>query len=201
MLNYLCGGEAMKRLIKDHIDKPDSHHNDLRLKMINAIAQTMDLYGANYSFGQLYGIMFFEDKPMTLEEMKSHMNMSKSNMSYAVRSLTESKMLTKLKEKEDRKDLYVAETDFFQAFQNFFAVKLQREIDVMQGAIHSVTPELSEMILAVDTTDEARRLCLKDLHKLQHADSYYKWLQQFVDGLKDGVYFNKEQIQACESKE
>ncbi|MFD1904113.1 hypothetical protein ACFSQ7_08640 [Paenibacillus rhizoplanae] len=45
--------------------------------MIDAIAQTMDLYGANYSFGQLYGVMFFEDKPMTLEEMKQVMNMSK----------------------------------------------------------------------------------------------------------------------------
>lgn len=191
----------MKRLTKDHIEKSDSHHNALRLKMIDAIAQTMDLYGANYSFGQLYGIMFFEDKPMTLEEMKTHMNMSKSNMSYAVRSLTESKMLTKLKEKEDRKDLYVAETDFFQAFQNFFAIKLQREIDVMQGAIHSVTPELSELILAVDTTDEERRLGLKDLHKLQHADGYYNWLQQFVDDLKDGVYFEKAHEQVRETKE
>lgn len=191
----------MKRLTKDHIEKSDSHHNALRLKMIDAIAQTMDLYGANYSFGQLYGIMFFEDKPMTLEEMKTHMNMSKSNMSYAVRSLTESKMLTKLKEKEDRKDLYVAETDFFQAFQNFFAIKLQREIDVMQGAIHSVTPELSELILAVDTTDEERRLGLKDLHKLQHADGYYNWLQQFVDDLKDGVYFKKAHEQVRETKE
>lgn len=191
----------MKRLTKDYIEKSDSHHNALRLKMIDAIAQTMDLYGANYSFGQLYGIMFFEDKPMTLEEMKTHMNMSKSNMSYAVRSLTESKMLTKLKEKEDRKDLYVAETDFFQAFQNFFAIKLQREIDVMQGAIHSVTPELSELILAVDTTDEERRLGLKDLHKLQHADGYYNWLQQFVDDLKDGVYFKKAHEQVRETKE
>ncbi|WP_372661542.1 GbsR/MarR family transcriptional regulator [Cohnella sp.] len=182
----------MTRLSRDLTIQPLTQHDELRHKMIDAIAQTMDLYGANYSFGQLYGIMFFEDKPMTLEEMKTHMKMSKSNMSYAVRSLTESKMLTKLKEKDERKDLYVAETDFFRAFQNFFAVKLQREIDVMQGAIQSVSPELSEIILAEDTTDEERRLCLKDLHKLQHADSYYEWLQHFVDGLKDGVYFNKE---------
>lgn len=90
-----------------------SPREQLLRTMIDAIAQTMDLYGANYSFGQLYGIMFFEDKPMTLEEMKQVMNMSKSNMSYGVRSLMSAQMVTKLEEKRERKDLYVAEKDFF----------------------------------------------------------------------------------------
>ncbi|OBZ09349.1 GbsR/MarR family transcriptional regulator [Bacillus sp. FJAT-26390] len=163
----------------------------IRGKIIDAIAQTMDLYGANYSFGQLYGIMFFEDKPMTLEEMKQQMNMSKSNMSYAVRSLMDSKMIRKLDEKLDRKDLYVAETDFFKAFQNFFASKLQREIDVMLGSINEVIPSLSEIILDIDTEEEERQLCLKDLHKLRHGVEYYSWLQQFVDGLRGGELFRQ----------
>ena len=55
---------------------------------------------------------------------------------------------TKLEEKQDRKDQYVAETDFFQTFRVFFTMKLQREIDVMLGAINKVIPELSEMALA-----------------------------------------------------
>ncbi|MBW5448766.1 transcriptional regulator [Cohnella sp. CFH 77786] len=172
---------------------PSSRREELRFKVIDAIAQTMDLYGANYSFGQLYGIMFFEDKPMTLEEMQSRMNMSKSNMSYAVRSLMDSKMVAKLPEKEERKDLYAAETDFFQAFRNFFTTKLQREIDVMRGAIDAVIPELSAAILDRDTPEEERRLCLEDLHKLKHAVGYYDWLQQFVNDLQAGVYFEKKE--------
>lgn len=80
-----------------------SVQNELREKVIDAIAQTMDLYGVNYSFGKLYGIMFFEEKPLTLEEMKGYMNMSKSNMSYAVRSLVDSGMVTQLEEKKIEK--------------------------------------------------------------------------------------------------
>ncbi|ULO07336.1 transcriptional regulator [Paenibacillus sp. 19GGS1-52] len=166
-----------------------SPREQLLRPMIDAIAQTMDLYGANYSFGQLYGIMFFEDKPMTLEEMKKVMNMSKSNMSYGVRSLMSSKMVTKLDEKRERKDLYVAETDFFQTFKNFFTLKLQREIDVMKEALGSVMPELEELTSAADTPEEERQYCLRDLDKLQHAVKYYNWLQQFVDGLQEGEYF------------
>lgn len=163
---------------------------ELRAQVIEAIAQTMDLYGANHSFGKLYGVMFFEDKPMTLEDMKDYMNMSKSNMSYAIRSLLESKMVTKLEEKRDRKDQYVAETDFFQAFRVFFTMKLQREIDVMLGAINEVIPEFSEIALAEDTPDAERKECLRDLHKLRHGVNYYTWLQQFVNRLRDGEFLD-----------
>ena len=164
---------------------------ELRAKVIDAIAQTMDLYGSNYSFGQLYGIMFFEDRPMTLEDMKERMHMSKSNMSYAIRSLLDNKMVTKLEEKQERKDQYVAETDFFVTFRNFFSMKLQREIDVMTGAINEVLPGLTELALALDITEEERTACLRDLHKLRHGLEYYEWLQQFVDRLRDGDFFGE----------
>ncbi|MFS0725697.1 GbsR/MarR family transcriptional regulator [Paenibacillus sp. 1P07SE] len=169
----------------------DNPRTRARERVIAAIADTMDLYGATHSFGQLYGIMYFEDRPMTLEEMKTHMNMSKSNMSYAVRSLMESRMVTKLEEKRERRDLYQAETDFFQAFRNFFTVKLQREIDVMRGAIEEVIPELTETILAIDTPDEERKLALQDLHKLRDGLRYYEWLQQFVERLEAGEFFDR----------
>ena len=81
----------MKKITSGKMREPLTRGEELRVKVIDAIAQTMDLYGVNYSFGQLYGIMFFEDKPMTLEDMQTHMNMSKSNMSYAVRALMASK--------------------------------------------------------------------------------------------------------------
>ncbi|QYR20972.1 transcriptional regulator [Paenibacillus sp. sptzw28] len=183
----------MKQAASDEDDRLPPQREKLRRRVIDAIAETMDLYGATHSFGQLYGIMYFEDKPMTLEDMKTHMNMSKSNMSYAVRSLMESKMVNKLEEKHERKDLYVAETDFFQAFQNFFTTKLQREIDVMLSAINEVIPDLTELIIAMETPEEERQLCLKDLHKLRHGLSYYRWLQEFVHNLKSGTYFNHPQ--------
>lgn len=203
-MGYLCvkrrlilckifeAGVTVKKPTSGKMPDPQNFREELRAKVIDAIAQTMDLYGVNYSYGQLYGIMFFEDRPMTLEEMQQSMNMSKSNMSYAVRSLVDSKMVTKLDEKDVRKDLYAAETNFFKAFQAFFATKLQREIDVMRGALETVIPSLSETILELETSEEERKRCLEDLHKLKHAVSYYEWLQRFVDRLQSGEYFEEE---------
>ncbi|MBP1963023.1 DNA-binding transcriptional regulator GbsR (MarR family) [Paenibacillus aceris] len=110
-------------------------------------------------------------------------------MSYALRSLLESQMVKKLEEKQARKELYVAETDFFLAFQNFFTSKLQHEIDVMAEAINKALPELRELILDEHVSDEERKLSLQDLLKLRHGQKYYAWLQQFVDALKCGKYF------------
>lgn len=164
----------------------------VRKQIIEAIAETMDLYGATHSSGQLYGVMFFENRPMTLDEMKTQMNMSKSNMSYAVRSLVESGMVNKLAEKQERKELYAAETNFFTAFQSFFSQKLQREVDVMSEAIEQALPELTELVLQEDTTEEERTLALQDLHKLRHAKKYYEWLQKFVYALEKGEFFEEE---------
>jgi DNA-binding transcriptional regulator GbsR (MarR family) len=163
----------------------------LRQQVIHAIAETMDLYGVTSSYGELYGVMFFEDRPMTLEEMKIEMNMSKSNMSYAIRSLLDSQMVVKLEEKQQKQNLYLAEADFFRAFQNFLTKSLEREINVMTETINKVMPDLKEFVLAMDTPDEDRQLGLRDLHKLMHAVKYYEWLQKFINKLKRGDYFEE----------
>lgn len=181
--------QLLKQVAFGEENKDLSPREELLRPMIDAIAQTMDLYGANYSFGQLYAIMFFEDRPMTLEEMKNVMNMSKSNMSYGVRSLMASKMVNKLDEKRDRKDLYTVETDFFQTFKNFFGMKLQREVDVMKQALDTAIPELEGLVKAEETPEGERQSCLKDLEKLEHAVQFYNWLQKFVDELGEENYF------------
>ncbi|MFB5268657.1 GbsR/MarR family transcriptional regulator [Paenibacillus enshidis] len=158
----------------------------LREKVVEAIGATMDLYGVTHSAGLLYGRMFFEDRPLTLEEMKDKMQMSKSNMSYAARSLLDNSMIEKLDIKLERKDLYQAQSDFYTFFRNFFSTKLQREHDVMTASIAQVTPELKELILHPDTPADVRQAALKDLHKLYHAVEFYEWLQTFVDLLKEG---------------
>jgi len=180
--------EGVNNLVSQN-EESDERRLRIRKNMIEAIAETMDLYGATHSSGQLYGVMFFENRPMTLDEMKTQMKMSKSNMSYAVRALMESRMVNKLDEKQDRKELYAVETDFFRAFQYFFSHKLQREVDVMTEVIDQSLPALTELILEEHTTDEERKLALQDLHKIRHAKKYYEWLQQFVEALRRGEFF------------
>lgn len=164
--------------------KPLNEVQTLRKKMIVAIASIMDWYNLTPSASELYAYMFFEDRPMTLEEMKNVMGMSKSNMSYAVRSLIRAKMIYKLDHKQDRKDLYRADPDFLSSFKNFLASKLVREIDVMTSVIDEVLPRLQAILGNTDAEISLRQDANQDLDKVQHAKDYYTWLQEFVIRLK-----------------
>jgi DNA-binding transcriptional regulator GbsR (MarR family) len=98
------------------------------------------------------------------------------------------KILLKFEEKQQKQNLYLAEADFFRAFQNFLTKSLEWEINVMTETIEKVMPNLKEFVLAMDTPDEDRQLGLRDLHKLMHAAKYYEWLQKFTNKLKNGEY-------------
>lgn len=51
------------------INDPEHQLETAKDIFINAIGETMDLYGINRSVGNLYGTMLFEDS-MTLDEMR-----------------------------------------------------------------------------------------------------------------------------------
>lgn len=59
----------------------------------------------------------------------------------------------------------------------------------MQEAMGAVIPQLEILAQTGDTPEEERLSCARDLEKLRHATEYYSWLQQFVDGLKNGELF------------
>jgi hypothetical protein len=54
---------------------------------------------------------------------------------------------------------------------------------------------VSSSVLSEHTTAQEREEALRDLHKLQHAEQYYVWLQGFVDRLREGkLYEQKSEI-------
>ena len=94
-----------------------------RERVIDAIAQNMNLYGVTPSVGRLWGLMYFQDEPMTLDDMKQELGMSKTSMSTSVRNLVDLKMVDKVWKKGTRKDLYEVEEDWYQTFIDFFTIK------------------------------------------------------------------------------
>src|SRR6478735_5315407 len=77
--------------------------------VVSALADTMDLYGVTPSVGRLYGMLYFMDEPVTLDQMSEELGMSKPTMSTSIRSLQNIDMVHKVWKKGVRKDLYEAE--------------------------------------------------------------------------------------------
>ncbi|QQZ11268.1 GbsR/MarR family transcriptional regulator [Heyndrickxia vini] len=168
---------------KEQLDKA-------RERVIEAIAQNMHLYGVTPSIGRLYGMMFFHDEPLTLDEMKEELGMSKTSMSTSVRTLLDLKMVDKVWKKGSRKDLYSIEGDWYQNFIDLFSIKWRNAISMNKHAIEKSHKELFEMLNNESLDDKLRVMITSDLEKLQNTLHYYDWLNRLVDKFESEEIFD-----------
>ncbi|QJC50885.1 GbsR/MarR family transcriptional regulator [Paenibacillus albicereus] len=159
-----------------------------RKRVIESIGKNMDLYGITQSTGLLYGLMFFQDKPMNLDEMGQAMEMSKTSMSTGIRTLVDLNMVNKVWEKGSRKDLYEVERDWHQTFADFFVLKWRKAVEMNLTALRRSRSELVKLLdeASEDTSEPLRTAVDGDLDKIGQAIAYYLWLDRVIDLLESG---------------
>ncbi|GIP33211.1 GbsR/MarR family transcriptional regulator [Paenibacillus sp. J2TS4] len=161
-----------------------------RERVIESIGNNMDLYGITLSTGHLYGMMFFQDKPMTLDEMGQQMGMSKTTMSTGVRTLHDLKMVKKVWGKGSRKDLYEVEQDWYQNFADYFVIKwrhsLEMNLQVLKKSIH----ELKQLLAKDPGHPQLNEIIHHDIHKMEEAINYYLWLDRLIDTFESGQIYD-----------
>ena len=160
-----------------------------RKRVIESIGKNMDLYGVSLTTGHLYGMMFFQDKPMTLDEMGQEMGMSKTSMSMGVRTLLDLKLVNKVWGKGSRKDLYEAETDWYQTFTDYFSIKWRKSIEMNLQAMRKSVAELEALSSQYPDNPTLVSIIQKDVAKLKESIRYFMWLERFIDVLESGEIF------------
>ena len=158
--------------------------------VINSIGETMDLYGVNRSVGNLYGTMVFEQKSMTLDEMRYELQMSKPSMSAGVKRLQEFDGVKQQFIRGSRKQHFTAEKDFFTFFGNFFSQKWNREIKLNLEAIQRAEKLLFPIIDSEDAEPEWIEDANKMLEQIEHSQVYYAWLSTLSEALHSGEIFD-----------
>jgi DNA-binding transcriptional regulator GbsR (MarR family) len=169
-----------------------------RSRFIDSMAKNMNLYGITPSVGRLYGLLYFNEQPMTLDCMKDELGMSKTSMSTSVRQLQELKMVEKVWKKGTRKDLYQSLDDWYETFADLFSVKWRAGISLNISSIHKSLKELDELIEDEQTSLEIKEAAQTDKEKLEHALEYYDWLNRLVDSIESKEIFQyipKEKVE------
>ncbi|MFB5762814.1 GbsR/MarR family transcriptional regulator [Paenibacillus medicaginis] len=170
----------------DHLDeKQQESLQKIRKRVIEAIGKNMDLYGVTLSTGHLYGLLFFADKPMTLDDMGREMEMSKTSMSTSMRTLLDLKMVNKVWTKGSRKDLYEVEFDWHQTFTDYFAIKWRKAVEMNLQVLRKAISEVDKLLMDEDASEAVKEALLRDRGKMKQAESYYKWLDRLIDAMED----------------
>ncbi|MBN8209250.1 GbsR/MarR family transcriptional regulator [Bacillus sp. NTK071] len=158
----------------------DERLENARERVIESISKNMDIYSVTPSVGRLYGAMFFEENPMTLDEMKDKLQMSKTSMSTGVRTLIDLNMIEKVWRKGERKDLYEVKSNWYQTFTDFFCIHWRKGIEMNRDACKESIAELMEL-LEDNIPHEKRITAQEDLDRISYALGYYEWLNKVVD--------------------
>lgn len=180
--------EGNQNHIKD--DKNKEKVGQAENLMVNTFSETMDFYGVTPSVGRLYGMMYFRHQPITLDEMKEALGMSKPSMSTSVRKLQDIGIVQKVWQKGSRKDSFMAEKNFFNYFSHFFGMKWEREVSMFMGNIRKAQEQLNEVMEDSETDDILRERAKLDYQQLDEAMIYYRWLEKLTKLTKSGEIYN-----------
>jgi DNA-binding transcriptional regulator GbsR (MarR family) len=164
----------------------------LRQRVIETIGNNMDLYGVTMSVGHMYGHMYFNNEPVTLDEMGGVMGMSKTSMSTGMRTLMDLKMVQKVWGKGTRKDLYVVEADWHQTFVDYFSVRWRKSMELNMTALKKSLSEIAKLKGEAEASGETGLAALleQDERKMTEAVSYYKWLNRLIDTFESGEIYD-----------
>ncbi|MFC4559143.1 GbsR/MarR family transcriptional regulator [Virgibacillus kekensis] len=157
-------------------------------KFIQVIAKNMNLYGITPSVGRLYGVLYFSENSMTLDEMRDALEMSKTSMSTGVRALADMKMVESTFKRGVRKDLYQSEEDWYKSFTSLFGNRWRQHTETNIEEADEAIAELEEV--AKETADEElKEKIVHDIERLEYARNYYDWLMEFIQVIESGEIF------------
>lgn len=146
---------------------------EARERVIEAIERSAELYGLQRSYGRLYGILFFEPEPLSLDELVDRSGYAKSTVSNAMGALERFYMVHRRSVPGEGKRAYFeAETDLWYVFQQFLQQEVRREMEIMSRAL-----EDAEELLEASDADRAAR----DLERVRRLERVYDRSETVVD--------------------
>lgn len=162
---------------------------DMILGRVNQVCRKL---GLNNIMAQLYVILYFNDKPMSLNDMLDRLKISKGSVSVNIRALERYGAVRKVWVKNTRKDFYEAEMDIIKVIMERVKSmtrdrisEVRDTIDASYSAANSIDYSSKEEQQAVDIFKKK----LDAIKKLQgKAQSIYGLLNS---GILNSILFGK----------
>jgi DNA-binding transcriptional regulator GbsR (MarR family) len=153
----------------------DPDLSNARENFIQGVTRISHFWGFPKAMGAIFGAIYLSPHPLTLDELSREVGISKGAASTNVRHLERLKIIHKQIKVGDRKDYYVAETDFWKIITG---VLREREKSEFDHALHTVSDSLDMVENAKINPSE------KELAVFYH--KRMSDIQQFFDQL-DGI--------------
>ncbi|MCP4356470.1 MAG: hypothetical protein GY796_00430 [Chloroflexi bacterium] len=117
-----------------------------RQHFIQGMSRISSFWGFPKAMGAIYGAIYLSPDPISLDDLVAQVNVTKGAVSTNVRTLVRLGMVHKQVQLGDRKDYYIAETDFWKIARGMLREREQQEFDL---ALRTVGESLDMVQTAV----------------------------------------------------
>jgi DNA-binding transcriptional regulator GbsR (MarR family) len=148
--------------------------------MVESFGRIYALYGMNEVAGRIYGLLYFSDEPLGLEEMARELKVSKATVSNNVRFLEGLKTVRKVWQKGSRRDYYVAARDVAGVLTEQLNTSMQKEMEISREAMAKSRAILRTLKKA--NQQESPAAASFDQH-LDSLEKDYAWIYSFIQDL------------------
>ncbi|MGE5073690.1 MAG: GbsR/MarR family transcriptional regulator [Anaerolineae bacterium] len=135
---------------------------------VEALSQISRFWGFPKGVGAVFGVLYLAPTPISLDDIAVQTGLTKGAVSTNVRSLARMGLVHRSSRLGDRKDYYVAETDFYRAIR---AILNERQNSEFALAIESVRTTLTQLKSARGAMDEQERAFL--LERVQALQDFF----------------------------
>lgn len=161
----------------------------VRDQIIDYNSDHQTLFSMPHTVRRLMSVMYYYEKPMTLDDMTELLGMSKASMSIAVRELDEMGLVKKIWKKGERKDIYQVEEDNYESFIKFFCYHWRKAVVPQTNALKKFIDELNAIKEKENLDEESMELIEKDLNKLHVGLEYLDWLSRVIQSFESHEIF------------
>ena len=142
---------------------------ELELEAIDYFVRLMSLLGMPRSVGEIYGLLYFSTAPMPMDMVAARLGISIGSASQGLRTLRSLKAVKVTYVLGDRRDHYLAESEFRHLLSSFIKEEIMPHLESGKARI-----ERMEEILGRDGEDYDEAFCrlrIDKLKRLQKASS------------------------------
>lgn len=161
---------------------------EIQDKFIQQIMANMKSYGFPSTIGHVLAVIYYENKPLSLDELSERTGMSKTRMSQVVREMVHLNIAEKVFVKGTRKDYYRVEEDYYRTFISLFTSNWKAVAMRNTRADRSIYKDLQALQSSDDLSEEERQLVDMYIEDTKQSMAYFDWVNRLVD------FFESEEV-------
>ena len=115
--------------VKDNPPTEESFHSELEVEAIDFFVRMMSIMGLPRSVGEIYGLLYFSEIPLSMDDISSRLSISMGSTSQGLKTLRSLKAIRTSYIQGDRRDHFIAETEFRRLFSNFIKEDILPHLD------------------------------------------------------------------------